>query len=54
LRRNLLYAGVTRGKKLVVLVGAHRALAVAVRTAGAGRRHTAVDHRLAQFTVNDP
>jgi exodeoxyribonuclease V alpha subunit len=54
LRRNLIYTGVTRAKKLVVLVGARRALAVAVRTAGAGRRHTALDHRLAQFTVNDP
>jgi hypothetical protein len=39
LRRNLIYTGVTRAKKLVVLVGARRALAVAVRTTGAGRRH---------------
>ncbi|MQA84491.1 MAG: ATP-dependent RecD-like DNA helicase [Streptosporangiales bacterium] len=46
LRRNLLYTGVTRAKKLVVLVGSRRALAAAVRTAGAGRRHTALGHRL--------
>ncbi|MFD0857088.1 ATP-dependent RecD-like DNA helicase [Actinomadura adrarensis] len=46
LRRNLLYTGITRAKKLVVLVGSRRALAAAVRTAGAGRRHTALDHRL--------
>jgi exodeoxyribonuclease V alpha subunit len=46
LQRNLLYTGVTRAKKLVVLVGSKRALAVAVRTRGAGRRYTALAHRL--------
>ncbi|WP_262402792.1 ATP-dependent RecD-like DNA helicase [Actinomadura sp. CNU-125] len=46
LRRNLLYTGITRAKKLVVLVGSRRALAAAVRTAGAGRRHTALRQRL--------
>ena len=35
LQRNLLYTGVTRAKKLVVLVGSRRALAIAVRTKGA-------------------
>ena len=47
LQRNLLYTAVTRAKKLVVLVGSRRALATAVRTVGAGRRHTALTHRLA-------
>jgi len=46
LQRNLLYTAVTRAKKLVVLVGSRRALAAAVRTVGAGRRHTALAHRL--------
>ncbi len=46
LQRNLLYTGVTRAKRLVVLAGSRRALAVAVRTRGAGRRHTALDYRL--------
>jgi exodeoxyribonuclease V alpha subunit len=46
LRRNLLYTGVTRAKRLVVLAGSRRALSVAVRTKGAGRRHTALDYRL--------
>ncbi|MCO6011259.1 ATP-dependent RecD-like DNA helicase [Actinoallomurus purpureus] len=46
LQRNLLYTAVTRAKRLVVLAGSPRALAAAVRTAGAGRRHTALDHRL--------
>jgi exodeoxyribonuclease V alpha subunit len=46
LQRNLLYTAITRAKRLVVLVGSRKALAVAVRTAGAGRRHTALSHRL--------
>jgi exodeoxyribonuclease V alpha subunit len=46
LQRNLLYTGITRARKLVVLVGSRRALAAAVRTRGAGRRHTALAHRL--------
>ena len=37
LARNLLYTGVTRGKRLVVLVGQRRALAIAVKN-GNGRR----------------
>ncbi|AJC58261.1 MULTISPECIES: ATP-dependent RecD-like DNA helicase [Streptomyces] len=47
LQRNLLYTAVTRAKRLVVLVGSRRALGQAVRTVSAGRRHTALDHRLA-------
>jgi exodeoxyribonuclease V alpha subunit len=46
LQRNLLYTGVTRAKRLVVLAGSRRALAVAVRSKGSGRRHTALGHRL--------
>ena len=46
LQRNLLYTGITRAKKLIVLVGSRRALAQAVRTPGTGRRHTALTHRL--------
>jgi exodeoxyribonuclease V alpha subunit len=46
LQRNLLYTAVTRAKKIVVLVGAKKAIGQAVRTVGAGRRHTALDHRL--------
>jgi exodeoxyribonuclease V alpha subunit len=46
LQRNLLYTGVTRARKLVVLAGSRRALAAAVGTKGTGRRHTALAHRL--------
>lgn len=40
LQRNLLYTGVTRARRLVVLVGQSRAIAKAVRTADAKRRIT--------------
>jgi exodeoxyribonuclease V alpha subunit len=48
LQRNLLYTGITRAKKLVVLAGSRRALAAAIRTNGTGRRHTALAYRLRQ------
>lgn len=38
LARNLLYTGITRGKRLVVLVGQRRALAIAVKNGNARRR----------------
>jgi exodeoxyribonuclease V alpha subunit len=40
LARNLVYTAVTRGKRLVVIVGQRRALAIAVRTNGRKRRWT--------------
>jgi exodeoxyribonuclease V alpha subunit len=46
LQRNLLYTAVTRAKKLVVLVGSKKAIGQAVRSVSAGRRHTALAHRL--------
>jgi exodeoxyribonuclease V alpha subunit len=38
LQRNLLYTGVTRGKRLVVLVGQKKAVAIAVRNVPGRRR----------------
>jgi exodeoxyribonuclease V alpha subunit len=38
LQRNLVYTGVTRGKRLVVLVGQRKALAIAIKGARARRR----------------
>jgi hypothetical protein len=37
-KRNLLYTGVTRGKRLVVLVGQKKAVAIAVRNVSGRRR----------------
>jgi exodeoxyribonuclease V alpha subunit len=38
LMRNLLYTGITRARRLVVLVGQRKALAIAVRNQGTRRR----------------
>src|SRR5205807_4108234 len=38
LQRNLLYTGITRGKRLVVLVGQKKAIAIAVRNTSGRRR----------------
>ena len=46
LQRNLLYTGLTRGKKLVVIVGTEKAVGLAVRNAEAGRRNTTLRKRL--------
>jgi exodeoxyribonuclease V alpha subunit len=47
LQRNLLYTGVTRGKRLVVLVGQPKAVAIAVRNASGRRRWSKLDEWLA-------
>jgi exodeoxyribonuclease V alpha subunit len=46
LQRSLLYTAVTRGKKLVVIVGSKRALSMAVRNADAKKRMTWLAERL--------
>ena len=46
LQRNLLYTAITRGKKLVVLVGSKKALGMAVRRQDTGQRYTALRGRL--------
>lgn len=51
LRRNLLYTGVTRGKKLVVLVGQKQALAIAVSNSRLVPRLTGLKIRLQH--IND-
>jgi exodeoxyribonuclease V alpha subunit len=38
--RNLIYTAVTRGKRLVVIVGQRRALAIPVKSGGGRRRWT--------------
>jgi len=46
LQRNLLYTGVTRGKKLVVIVGSKRAMAIAVKNNKTEKRFTLLKSRL--------
>jgi exodeoxyribonuclease V alpha subunit len=49
LQRNLLYTAVTRGKKLVVMVGTKKALGMAVRRQDTSRRYTALRRRLIEL-----
>lgn len=46
LQRNLLYTAVTRAKRLCVLVGNKKAIAIAARNASVNKRYTALDVRL--------
>ena len=46
LQRNLVYTGITRGKKLVVLVGQKKAMAMAVRNNKTERRFSGLLARL--------
>lgn len=49
LHRNLLYTGVTRGKKLVVLVGTKKALAIAIKKDDVQKRYTSLQQNLMEF-----
>jgi exodeoxyribonuclease V alpha subunit len=46
LQRNLLYTAVTRARKLAVLVGSPKGLAIAVRNQKSIERHTLLASRL--------
>ena len=46
LQRNLIYTAITRGKKLVILVGSKRALAIAVKNDKMQKRYTHLKNRL--------
>ena len=53
LQRNLLYTGITRGKRLVVLVGSRKAVAIAVRNVSGLRRWSKLREWLAAFPVGE-
>ena len=54
LQRNLLYTAVTRGKKLVMLVGTKKALAIAIKNDKTQKRYTSLAYRLKRNLHNDP
>ena len=49
LQRNLLYTAVTRAKRLVVLVGQPKAIAIAVQNNHVAERFTGLSERLTRF-----
>jgi exodeoxyribonuclease V alpha subunit len=54
LERNLLYTAVTRGKKLVVVIGQMKALATAVKRIGSMKRLTNLRCRLKTLMDDNP
>ena len=54
LQRNLLYTGVTRGKRLVVLVGQRKAVAIAVRNVSGRRRWSKLKEWLGAPVIAGP
>ena len=54
LQRNLLYTGVTRGKRLVVLVGQKKAIAIAARNVSGRRRWSKLDEWLRPGASSHP
>jgi exodeoxyribonuclease V alpha subunit len=53
LQRNLLYTGITRGKRLVVLVGQRKAIAIAVKNVTGRRRWSKLDEWLREMAARD-
>jgi exodeoxyribonuclease V alpha subunit len=54
LQRNLLYTGITRGKRLVVLVGSRRAISRAVQQQDHARRYSLLGQRLRDESARSP
>jgi exodeoxyribonuclease V alpha subunit len=54
LQRNLLYTGITRGKKLVVLAGQKKAVAIAVRNVSGRRRWSKLAEWLRMHSSPEP
>ena len=54
LQRNLIYTGITRGKKLVVLIGQKKALGMAIRNNQSARRFTGLLPRLREVDSTTP
>ncbi len=53
LQRNLLYTAVTRARRLVVLVGQPKAIAMAVRNNKVSERFTGLTERLTGVAVSE-
>ena len=54
LQRNLLYTGLTRARRLLVLVGTRKALGIAVHNYKIARRYSHLTERLVAFRRDPP
>jgi exodeoxyribonuclease V alpha subunit len=52
LQRNLLYTAVTRAKKLLVVVGTRKAIAIATKNDAIRRRYSRLPDRLSVLTTS--
>ena len=50
LQKNLIYTALTRGKKLVIMIGTKKALAMAIKNKKSSKRHTGLENRLNELT----
>jgi exodeoxyribonuclease V alpha subunit len=53
LQRNLLYTAITRGKRLVILVGEKRALELAIRNCESNHRYSGLQNKLRQSVIQE-
>jgi exodeoxyribonuclease V alpha subunit len=53
LERNLIYTGITRGKRLVVIIGQMKAFAIAVNSKHSSARVSFLKHRLKTLSVGN-
>ncbi|AKG21317.1 SF1B family DNA helicase RecD2 [Calothrix sp. 336/3] len=51
LSRNLIYTGLTRAKRLAIIIGSKKAISMAVRSVNQKERYTQLQERLAQITA---
>ena len=49
LQRNLVYTGITRAKKLLVMIGSKKALALAIRNNSVLKRNTRLAQRITEY-----
>jgi exodeoxyribonuclease V alpha subunit len=54
LQRNLIYTGMTRGKRLVILIGQQKALSLAVRNNKTSHRYSGLLDRLKSTSLQEP
>ncbi|MFO7816390.1 MAG: SF1B family DNA helicase RecD2 [Thermodesulfobacteriota bacterium] len=53
LQRNLIYTGLTRARKLAIMIGTNKAMGIGLKNRGAGRRFTHLRYRLQEVFNSD-
>jgi exodeoxyribonuclease V alpha subunit len=53
LQRNLIYTALTRARRLAVMIGSKRAMAMGIKSSGRGKRHTNLQQRVRESFGQD-